>query len=352
MKKGSLLLIIVLAVFSLNAQVFTEYFNGPGGVQGADVEGYNDWYVSFKSAEANGKTPVIEEGALYYDDYAGSDIGNVALLDSVVGQEKADQRISTKVVTIGNDTLRPKYGETMYAAFLVSIYPDSWSSYRDFFTWEASSGSSFTRGRVFAKVSNEGADLQLAVSKNSSGDLGESEVIEGGVEVAHLLVLAYECVVDAEDDPNAGKNDIIKLYINPDPTKPASEQDNVLVNIDSNSDYTEGSSKIKINLRQRGVGAYVGGIRVGTDWAEVMQGGSTPVNDINAEATQMVYAFQNNIITAENGMVHVYDLGGKKMLSQFSNGSIQTSLNNGIYLIRFEDLNGKIHTEKVIISKN
>lgn len=343
MKKRSLLVLMLVAAVTLNAQVFVENF--VEATQGQEVETYNDWYVSFKEAEANGVSPVIEEGALYYEGYAGSDIGNVAVLDSLVGQEKATQRISTKVITIGNDTLRPQIGETMYAAFLVSILPNSWGSYRDFFTWEASTGQSFTRGRVFAKVSNENADLQLAVSKNSSSDLGESEVIEGGVELTHLLVLAYECI---EGD----KNDVIKLYINPDLTKSAAEQTNVLTNIDDNSDYTAGSSKIKINLRQRGVGAWLGGIRVGTDWTEVLQGGANSVDEVNGVNEKAIYAFQSTIVTSGTGNVDVYDLGGKKLMSQFTNGNIQTSLNSGIYLVRFEELNGKIHTEKVIISKN
>ncbi|MCF8379742.1 MAG: hypothetical protein K9H49_09210 [Bacteroidales bacterium] len=217
MRKTVLLFIMMVAAVTMNAQVFYEYFEN--ATSGMNLEDYNDWYVSFKSSDALGVSPIIEGETLFYDGYIGSDIGKVAVLDSLVGKESDTQRISTHVVKIGQDTLVPIVGETMYAAFIVSILPNSKTSYRDFFTWEASTGSSFTRGRVFAKVSNANTDLNFAVSKNSSsaGVYIESDLMVGGVGVYHLLVLAYEVI---EGDAN----DVIKLYINPDPTKPAAEQ--------------------------------------------------------------------------------------------------------------------------------
>ncbi|MCB8993987.1 MAG: Ig-like domain-containing protein [Bacteroidales bacterium] len=270
MKRLFLLSLMFVTAVTLNAQVFTEYFQD--ATTGGDVEGYNDWYVSFKSSEANGVSPIVDEETLFYDGYAGSDIGKSALLDSLVGQTSATQRISTKVVTFGSDTLMPMDGSKMYAAFIVSILPYSWNSYRDFFTWEASSGSSFTRGRIFAKVLNDNMDLQLGVSKNSSSEITESEVMVGGVETYHLLVLVYEAIA------GDASNDVITLYIDPDPTKAEADQTVKLVSTDVQSDYTSGSSKIKINLRQRGIGAKIGGIRVGTSWESVLQGESTTVN--------------------------------------------------------------------------
>ena len=193
MKKLTLLLILFVAALTVNAQVFTEYFET--ATTGGDLEGYNDWYVSFKANDANGVSPVISEELLFYTGYIGSDIGKSVKLDSLVGMESATQRISTKVVTFGpGDTLRPVIGGSMYAAFMVSIGKDSKHSYRDFFTWEGSTGSSWQRGRVFAYVNSNGTDLKFAVSKNSSSgaDLDEA-VIEliGGVDVYHLLVLKY-----------------------------------------------------------------------------------------------------------------------------------------------------------------
>lgn len=341
MKKKLLLLIMIISAGTLNAQVFTEYFEN--ATSGMNLEDYNDWYVSFKSSEALGVSPLIEEETLFYDGYIGSDTGNVVVLDSLVGWDSSTQRISTKVVTIGGDTLRPIVGDTMYYALIVSILPNSKTSYRDFMTWEASTGSNFSRGRVFAKISDDNMDLNLAVSKNSSSELAESEVMAGGVGVYHLLVLSYQVI---EGDAN----DVITLYINPDPTKPEAEQTNKLVNIDSNSDYTAGSSKIKINVRQRGIGAKIGGIRVGTNWEEVLQGEQEPDVTSVKEAENSVNeirAFSNTIITSGPGSVQVYDISGRKIISQDTNGRLDTSLRNGIYLVRYQDNNGKVVIGKV-----
>ncbi len=265
---------IVTAV-TLNAQVFTEYFED--ATVGMNLEDYNGWYVSPKAADSYGVSPVIEGETLFYDGYVGSEIGKVAFLDSLVGVDGTTQRMSSRVVTFGQDTLVPDTSGSMYAAFIVSVLPNSKHSFRDFFLWEGSTTSSFNRGRVFAKVSDDNADLTFAVSKNSSssGVYIESEVLAGGVEVYHLLVLKYEVVA-------GDANDIVSLYINPDPTKTEAEQTPPLVAVDAQSDYSA-TQKIKINLRQRAVGAYVGGIRVGRSWEAVLQGESVSVTGVTLD---------------------------------------------------------------------
>ncbi|WP_372933903.1 T9SS type A sorting domain-containing protein [Mariniphaga sediminis] len=340
MKGKFLLLVLCIAATTVNAQVFKEYFtNAPTG---GDLESYGNWYVSAKSSEAYGVSPKISEEVLFYTGYAGSNFGKSALLDSLVGKESSTQRISTKVVIIDNDTLRPVVGKKMYAAFMVRILPNSYTSFRDFFTWEGSTSSSFTRGRVFAKVSNANADLQFAVSKNSasSGVYVESEVMPGGVNVNHLLVLVYEAV-------DGDANDIITLYINPDPTKSEAEQTVVLKATDTQSDYSSGT-EIKINLRQRGVGAYVGGIRVGTSWDLVLKGGATKVTDI-AKRNSTISSYGKTIVTNGIGDVDVYDITGKKILSAVSDGRLQTSLKSGLYIVRFKDTKNNIVSGKVSI---
>lgn len=338
--KGKLLLFVLCIVATtVNAQVFKEYFST--APTGGNLESYGNWYVSAKSSEAYGASPKISEEVLFYTGYAGSNLGKTALLDSLIGKESATQRISTKIVVIDGDTLRPTIGKKIYAAFMVRILPNSYTSFRDFFTWEASTTSSFTRGRVFAKVSNANADLQFAVSKNSasSGVYVESDVMAGGVNVNHLLVLTYEPV---EGDAN----DVIKLYINPDLSKPESEQKVVLKATDTQSDYA--TEKIKINLRQRGVGAYIGGIRVGTSWDLVLKGGATNVADVE-KRNSSVYSFGKTIITSGYGNVDVYEITGRKIMSAVTKGRLETSLKSGLYIVRFQDVNKKVVTGKVSI---
>lgn len=343
MKKRLLLLIMIVASVTLNAQVFVENFET--AATGSNVEGYNSWYVCPKASDALGVSPKVDEGPLFFTGYKGSDIGKVAKLDSLVGKDASTQRISTKLITFGTDTLKPVVGKKMYAAFLVQVQPKSITTYRDFFTWEGSTTSSFTRGRVFAKVIAGTQDLQFAVSKNSSsaGQYAESTVMAGGVGVNHLLVLCYETI-------DGDANDVIKLYINPDPSKTEAQQTVVLTSSDVQTDYTPNSTKMKINLRQRGVGALVGGIRVGTNWNEVLKGTTTGIQNMNVNKSS-IHSFGNTIVTSGSGKVQVYDLTGRQVMSKTTDGNIQTSLRNGIYLVRFEDNNGKIATGKVVLNE-
>lgn len=338
MKKQLLLLVLCVVVTTLNAQVFVENF--ATATNGGNVEGYNNWYVSKKSADALGVSPKIADEKMFYTKYAGSDIGKVAVLDTLVGKASDTQRISTRMVVIGNDTLVSKDGQKMYAAFLVSILPNSYTSYRDFFTWEGSTTSSFTRGRVFAKRIAGTNDIQFAVTKNSSstGVFVESPVITGGIGTYNLLVLEYDAIA-------GDNNDVISLYINPDLTKTQAQQTK-LSSTDTQSDYKV--EKIKINLRQRGIGAYIGGIRVGTSWDLVLKGGASLVNDL-AKVDTGIYSSGKTIFTRGSGEVEVFDITGKKIISQVSNGRLETSLKNGLYIVRFENESGEVISGKVII---
>ncbi len=330
-------------------KVFTEYFQD--ATVGSNLEDYNNWYVSLKETEALGVSPIIDGEILFFDNYVGSDTGYCVLLDSLIGFTDDTKRISTRVVELEGDTLRPVIGGKMYAAFIVSVMPFSKNSWRDFFTWEGSTGSNWSRGRVFAKPVNDRQDLQFSVSTNSSSggdlDLAASEVIAGGIEVYHLLVVVHESI-------EGEANDMIHLYVNPDPTKPEAEQTGTkLTGVDTPSnDYSEGT-EIKINVRQRGVGARVGGIRVGRTWEAVVMGEEedpgTRVNKVHASSSD-IRAYRNEIITSGPGSVQVFDISGRNVLNHITSGRIETSLKSGIYIVRFEDNNGKVVTGKISLN--
>ena len=344
MRKIYTFLVLSVTAVTLNAQVMTEYFQD--ATPGQDLEGYNGWYVSLKEAEAQGVSPVIEGETLFYDDYPGTDTGYVAILDSLIGMDNVNKRVSTKVVEFGGgDTLRPVIGEKFYAAFICSIGASSKNSWRDFVTWEGSTGSSWQRGRVFVEVQNSGQDLQFAVTKNSSseGDMVATEVFTGGVGLYHLLVLVYEAV-------EGESNDVVHLYVNPDPNTPESEQTPPLSSVDVQSDYSEGT-EIKFNLRQRGIGALVGGIRVGRTWEEVVQGIVEEPTGIKNEGREIshIRSYRNTIITDGPGSVELYDISGRRVMKQITNGRLETSLSSGLYIVSFEDRMGTVTTGKVIL---
>ena len=333
---------LCISIMAVNAQsVFVENF-ATAPING-NVEGYNDWHVSPKSSDANGVSPKVAEGALFYTGYAGSNIGNVAVLDSAIGVTSSNQRISTKIVKFGDDTLKAVVGEKIYAAFLVNISNQSYRSYRDFFTYEGSKTSSMTRGRIFAKVSTDGTELFLAVSKNSSSsaEYVESTSISGltlSTNLNYLLVLVYET--------NEGdSNDKITLYINPDLSKSEAEQTNKLEAKDTQTDYSA-SSGLGINLRQRGIGAQVGGIRVGKSWNSVLLGIGVGLSQVNKDNNGISF-FGKTIVTDEPGSLKVFNLAGAEMMNAKTTGKLETSLQNGLYLVRFVSETGKTSSAKI-----
>lgn len=340
MKKGILLLVICMTVFTVHAQVFIENFE-TATING-NVEGYNEWKVSPKAADALGVSPKIGEGALFYSGYAGSNIGNVAVLDSAIGVTSATQRISTRIVKFGNDTLKTVVGQRIYTAFIANISAQSYRSYRDFFTYEGSKTTSSTRGRIFAKNNTAGDLFTIALSKNSStaGQYVESTSIPTlslSTGINHLFVFCY-------DNIEGSDNDRIILYIDPDLTKTEAEQTNVLISTDPVGDYAL-SAGLGINLRQRGIGAQIGGIRVGKSWDSVVLGINTGFNQPNINNN--IYSSGKSIYTDESGKLTIYNLSGAEVLSAKTTGKLETSLNKGMYLVKFVNDNGSISSGKI-----
>jgi len=300
-------------VLATNAQVFTENFET--ATVGGNVEGYNGWYVSNKGTEALGVSPKIAAGPLSYTNYASSGVGNVAVLDPAMGDDATTQRISTKLVTLDSESLKAAPGEKIYVAFLAKISGDSKKAIRDFFTLEGSSTSSNTRGRLFARVTDEG-DLSFGVSKNTGT---AAQIIESGIlniNATHLLVMVYEGI---EGD----SNDKVRVYINPDLTKTEAEQTIVLEATDTATDYSTGAS-LGINLRQRGVGANIGGIRVAKTWENAVSNGLTGINDNATDNGIIVSTKYYNLNGVEvNEPVNTKNIYVKKDI--YENGSVKVT---------------------------
>lgn len=342
MKKLFLLLIVCASAFSLSAQVFVENFE-TATVNG-NVEGYNNWYLCVKSGDNGGTSPKVGEGALFYTGYVGSNIGNVAVLDSAIGITSANQRISTRIVKFGADTLKNNVvGQKIYTAFIANISSHSARTYRDFFTYEGSKTSSSTRGRVFAKINTAGDIFTVALSKNSStaGVYIESTTISGlslSTGVNHLFVFCYENIDGVDNDRNI-------LYIDPDLSKTEEEQTNKLISTDVATDYGT-TAGLGINLRQRGIGAQIGGIRVGKSWAEVLLW-NTGLNNLT---TNSLRVSGKTIISENAGNIHVYNLAGSEVLSATTEGRLETSLTKGLYLVKFVDNSGISTSTKININ--
>lgn len=260
MKNIILLLLVCAAVFTVNAQVFIENFET--ATVGSDLEGYNGWEVSPIAAEATGASPKISAAALAFEGYPGSNIGNATEL--VANAEIVRSSIKNTGLTT------PDAGGAIYVAFIVNVKSSAANAYRDIFAFDFSGKSPWLRGRVSARYNAKTNKVAFAVSKNSTkGEVIEASStntlslsLDGGVN--HLLIVKYEAV-------DGDKNDVISMYVNPDLSKNEFKQNNKLIATDNteSGDFKSGMD-VKIGLRQRGIGAQVGGIRVGTSWKAVV----------------------------------------------------------------------------------
>lgn len=338
MKKLFFLLIVCLTALTASAQIFVENF--ATATLGSNLEGYNNWKVSPKSTDNLGVSPKIGAGSLTYTGYISSGIGNVAILDSINGSSSATQRMSTHYATYGTDTMKIAVaGEKLYVAFLVKFSLNSkLNTVRDFFTFETSKTSSNNRGRLFAKIKSNGKFV-LAVSKNSTTAtlLAESDSLN--VSDTHLIVMVYESV-DGVD------NDKVYVYYNPDLTKGENLQTKKISNVSTEvaTDYSP-TVGIGFNLRQRGIGAQIGNIRAAKNWTDVLL---TATGNKSIEANRiLISTIGKSIVTNEVGVLKIFNLSGSEILSAQTNGKLETTLNKGMYLVRFVSIDGKVSTGKI-----
>lgn len=334
MKKIFTLLFVCFAFFGLNAQVFSEDFGS--ATVGGDLEGYNGWYVSKKTGDDLGASPKIAAGALTYPGYDLSGKGNVVVLDSINGST-SNQRISTRIIQLDGSDLTAVVGEKIYTSFLVKVSRDSRNSVRDFFTYEGSSSSSMTRGRVFYSLNSEGV-FKFGISKNTGTAANVVTTDEQNIDDTHLLVLVYETIDGAE-------NDILTLYYNPDLSKTEAEQTKKIVATDKATDYSA-TAKLGINIRQRGIGAHIGGIHVAKSWAAALT--PTGVSKVTMNNSQ-IKAVGKTIFTGDAGSIRVFNTVGAELINQRTQGSLDTQLNKGFYVVRFADETGKVSSNKIFI---
>lgn len=304
MKKLLLMLISAFAV-SLNAQVYYEYFTHtdpqPDGTEGVALspgdpievsdaldDVFYGWYLSAKDSnrevgpDGQASPLVSSEDALFYGDYKGDEMGQPVKLDSAVAYI-VDQRSSFWVVNDrAGDTLRMPESGILYTSFLFKPMTNSKNSYRDFFGYEWSEDWNTSRGRVFMAL--KGDDVIFGISRNvTSPFVGlDTITIRNAVDQTFLMVMKYEM-----GDSEVEKDDTVRLYINPDPLLSEAEQTGILLtSFDPQKDRSVGNI-VRLRIRQRGMNALIGGIRVGTDWTEVLQGSNVSGVSLDQETLEI-----------------------------------------------------------------
>lgn len=275
----TVLVCMALTAMSAHAELWLEEnFNYPDGdLEQADNGQLvlHQWMPSLKQADANGKSPQVADRKLTYPGYISSGKGKVAVLDATVGDDGSTQRISVYYL----DTIGKRDTISMYAAFLFKPLSAKNTSGRDFAIWEGSVGSSMCRGRIF--LAKNGDAVRIGVSKNSSTISAWSDDIAIGS--TNLIVMKYEVVEGAS-------NDVVKVFVNPGLTS-TEDENTPLVTTDNATDMLVKG----FGLRQRGNGAEIGGLRIGTTWEDVVKsdGSDIPEDPDQPETDPDIYAVED-----------------------------------------------------------
>ncbi|MBO7456076.1 MAG: hypothetical protein J6T76_06730 [Paludibacteraceae bacterium] len=272
----TVLVCMALTAMSAHAELWLEEnFNYPdGNLEQADNSQLvlHQWMCSLKPADANGTSPLVANRNLTYPGYIASGKGKVAVLDAAVGDDASTQRISVYYL----DTIGKRDTISMYAAFLFKPLSAKNTSGRDFAIWEGSVGSSMCRGRVF--LAKDGDAVKIGVSKNSS----TISTWSGNLAIGstNLIVMKYEVVEGAS-------NDVVKVFVNP--ALDSKENENTpLVTTDNATDMLVKG----FGLRQRGNGAEIGGLRIGTTWEDVVKTDGSDI-PVNPETDPDIYAVED-----------------------------------------------------------
>lgn len=284
----TVLVCMALTAMSAHAELWLEEnFNYPdGNLEQADNSQLvlHQWMQSLKQADANGTSPQVADRNLTYPGYISSGKGKVAVLDAAVGDDASTQRISVYYL----DTIGKRDTISMYAAFLFKPISAKNTSGRDFAIWEGSVGSSQCRGRIF--LAKNGDAVKIGVSKNSSTiSAWSGDIVLGST---NLIVMKYEVVEGAS-------NDVVKVFVNPGLTS-TEEENTPLVTTDNATDMLVKG----FGLRQRGNGAEIGGLRIGTTWEDVVKsdGSDIPEDPDKPETDPDIYAVEDFDYEAESAI--------------------------------------------------
>lgn len=282
----TVLVCMALTAMSAHAELWLdENFNYPdGNLEQADNSKLvlHQWMQSLKPADANGTSPQVADRNLTYPGYISSGKGKVAVLDAAVGDESSTQRISVYYL----DTIGKRDTISMYAAFLFKPLSAKNTSGRDFAIWEGSVGSSMCRGRIF--LAKNGDAVKIGVSKNSSTINAWSGDIALGS--TNLIVMKYEVIEGAS-------NDVVKVFVNPGLTS-KEDENTPLVTTDNATDMLVKG----FGLRQRGNGAEIGGLRIGTTWEDVVKSDGSDIPEDPDKPDPDIYAVEDFEYEAESAI--------------------------------------------------
>ncbi len=362
MKKLFLLLIVAMFTYSAQAQLLlNETFNynssklcNVAGDPNANADPYNvvgTWYNTGKASDSNTSSSLmIEAEPQFYEGYINSAAGKTVKITNLgVGTNNR-----AEVCRFTTDALKYKpanYTGSLYYAFMMLVNDaHSWDAtagadaneWRDVFC-VAEGGSELPgnsyRGRFFLQHDpSDATKINYSIGKNTSFSTSSPPDVIGTINVGqtYLVVIKQDFTassVQVITNPAISSAEPTTGWINGKP-----------------GDTNTFSGTYAVALRSRSLGnaadIRISGLRVAKSYADVV-GAPTGVKNIVANSN--IKAINKTIVTNEVGNIKVFSFAGKEVLSAKSEGTIETSLNSGLYLVRFVSENGQVSSAKIEI---
>lgn len=349
MKKIFTLAAICAATMTLNAQLIKDDFLS-GYTVGNALEKFeytsttqgeanpiqaNQWNLSGKSGN-NDKHPdstsPLVVAPLTYTGYAasGTDVA-IDLLKLTTGGR-------TTIYSLANDHT---YGAgTYYLAFMANV--TAAGSANEFLSFDGNYTGNAQRVRYTVKKVDDSETYELGLGDNGAASTFGATALNFGETYLAVIKLTLN---ENPDSPAEGNGTgTASLYINP--TLDA-EPGTAFATV--NFTGTALKSIRGLVIRQRSsLAAQIGGFRFAKTWNDAIGAGGVNIEG-NTTSEAFISASGKTVLTSEAGTLKVTNLSGMEVVNQVTNGSFETALNTGLYIIQFIDNKGNTTTRKVAI---
>ncbi|HEY5593348.1 MAG TPA: hypothetical protein VIK55_20320 [Paludibacter sp.] len=370
MKKLFLFLVACVAAMTLNAQLLlNETFNyttstlasvaGDPNTSATNNTTYV-WYETGKTTDSNSASLGFSD-PIYYTDYISSGLGKSVVIDW--GGAGANTRIDVcRFIPLANKfnpstATSNAYSGKLYYAFLLQVNnAASFSAGADGTDWRdifciAGGGSDILgneyRGRFYVKQdATDPSIIHYTITKNTTISSAAAPTNEGTFPAGQtvLVVIRQNFLIDATTNPSG----TVEVIINP-----------VISNTEPTSGWLNGTpgdantfgGTYGVAIRRRALGStasmLIGGLRVAQTWSD-LSGLGTGISQVNKD-NNGISSFGKTIVTNGLGNVKVFNIAGSEMINAKTTGRLETSLQKGLYLVRFIGADGKMASGKVAL---
>lgn len=348
MKKIFTLLLLTSAIVFANGQLIkSDFLTGykvgdpiekgayAGTTQGAEFPiMVNQWNLSGKTGtnDQSGANP-LAVAPLVYTGYAES--GKDVAIDLL----KLETGGRTTIHSLASDYT---YGPgTYYLAFMTNVTAASLTSGQEYLAFDGNYTANGQRARLTVKAVDE-TTFQFG--------LGDGSAASTFIATPFNFGQTYFMVLKVTLNPNESKptegngTGTAWLYINPEisTTEPTEATQQTAIS------GTALKSIRGVTVRQRStLAAQIGGFRFANSWADAI-GTTTGVSKVTMNNSQ-IKAIGKTIFTGDAGSIRVFNTVGAELINQRTQGSLDTQLNKGFYVVRFADETGKVSSNKIFI---